>query len=295
MFVVGVVLAIGLSVAAQRTVTVEPAPPVKIRVDELVITGTTTLDSEQLNDIISILTGHEYNDDAVEINERLRDAFQERGYFHPEIKNFKLKPLDPLANPKPVMIEADVNEGPRYRLADIKLEGSKLLTPPQLAAAMPIHPGEYFDVEKVRAGVTALRNLYLKQGYLLAMPVPETREGSDASIVLTFNVDEGPQFRMGSIEFAGDPDVVAQLKSKWQLAAGEQFDGNFLRHFVEQNKGLLPNDFDYMNDAMVDMNCRDGIADVRINADPKHPKMPPTKLVGCDTPPEDDKQAGRTQ
>ncbi len=277
------VLTMTLSGIAQR-VTAEPTPPVKIRLDELMVSGTTTLGSEQLNEITNSLTGREYRDDANEMSERLRNAFQERGYFHPEIKNFKVRALDPLGNPKPVRIEAEVNEGPRYRLGAIEFRGTRAFSPQQLASAMPIHAGEYFDVEKVRTGLTAILKFYKKQGYLLAVPVPETKEGSDATITLTFNVDEGQQFRMGTVEFAGDRDLAAHLKSSWQLAAGTPFDSNYVREFVDENKTSLPHDFNYMNDVQVDMNCRDGIADIRINADPKHPGMEPSKSVGCDTP-----------
>jgi len=282
-----------LTATAQRSLTVLPAPPVKIRLDELVISGTTALDSAGLNQITSSLIGQEYSDDSKEMSERLKDAFQQRGYFHPEIKTFNVKALDPLANPKPVRIEAEVNEGIRYRFAAFRFKGNPSFPSERLLAEFPIHPGDDFDVEKIRSGLTALRDLYIRNGYVMMVPVPNTQTGSDGTITLEFDIDEGPKFRMGSVEFTGDRDVIEQLRAQWQIAAGDPFDAAYPEKFANDNKALLPPDFNYMNDVRVGLNCKEAIAQVRVDADPRHPKIPDSKPTGCDSPSNDEKEQKR--
>jgi outer membrane protein assembly factor BamA len=53
------------------------------------------------------------------MGERLRAAFQDRGYFTVEVKHLTFKPADPLGTPKPVTVEADVAEGPKYKVGEI--------------------------------------------------------------------------------------------------------------------------------------------------------------------------------
>jgi len=275
-------LGLGVLAAAQRRATVATNPPPKIRVDEMVISGTATLDSQLLLDISNSLTGQEYDDDSSEMSERLRDAFQQRGYFRPEIKNVKLKPLDPLGNPKPIRIEAEVNEGLRYRIAEFKFTGMRAFTSEKLRSALPLRSGDYFDVEKVRSGLSALRDLYTKVGYLNMVPVPNTELSDEGTVTVTFDIDEGQQFRMGTVEFTGDRDNAQLLRSHWQLATGEAFDDSYPRKFAKENSSLLPSDFEYTNDVYVGLNCREGTVQLVMNADPKHPTLDRPKNVGCE-------------
>jgi outer membrane protein assembly factor BamA len=87
----------------------------EVVIRELVIGGTRTLDNTELNEITSSLVETRSNDSSKELGDRVRDTFQQRGYFDAEVKHVKFKALDPLAVPKLVRVEAEVEEGPRYR------------------------------------------------------------------------------------------------------------------------------------------------------------------------------------
>ena len=78
--------------------------------------GTQTVSATELAGITGELTGSCFNDDSDEMGERVRALFQDRGYFMVEVKSVKLKAGDPLGNPKPVAMEADVTEGPKFKL-----------------------------------------------------------------------------------------------------------------------------------------------------------------------------------
>jgi outer membrane protein assembly factor BamA len=53
--------------------------------------------------------------------------FQDRGYFKAEVEKLDIKVIDPLASPKPIRMEAQVNEGARYRLSTIDFTATTLL------------------------------------------------------------------------------------------------------------------------------------------------------------------------
>jgi outer membrane translocation and assembly module TamA len=252
--------------------------PNKILLQEFSVSGTRSLDNTELNELTSSLSGLEYNRD--EISERIRDAFQRRGYFDAEVKHLEIKALDPLARPKPVRVEAEVAEGQRYRLGDIEIRGYRAFTLEQLRAAIPFHANDYFGTEKVRVALGALHKTYVSAGYIDAMSVPSTTKGSDATISLRLNIHEGSQYRMGDLEFFGDQDHADQLRSKWKLSAGEVYDGGYPEKFVDENRALLPGEGKFTGYQTV-QNCREHTVAVQMSLDPKH-SLPATKKVGCD-------------
>lgn len=105
----------------------------------------------------------------------------------------RVRPLDPLAIPKPVRIEAEVSEGPRFRFLGFKFNGNSGISTEQLLAAFPLHSGEFFHTGKIRAGLESLRTLYVSKGYLDIVPAPATQKLADAKVMLTFEITEGPR------------------------------------------------------------------------------------------------------
>jgi hypothetical protein len=61
-----------------------------------------------------------------ELEERVQALFKNPGYLIMEVKSLRVKPFDPTGVPKLAMLEADVLEGPRFRLAEIKFTGNQL-------------------------------------------------------------------------------------------------------------------------------------------------------------------------
>jgi len=59
------------------------------------------------------MSGSTFNDDSDELSERIRNQFQDRGYFKAEVEKLNIKVIDPLAAPKPIRMEAQVSEGGR--------------------------------------------------------------------------------------------------------------------------------------------------------------------------------------
>jgi len=260
----------------------------RILIQELVISGATTLNSQQLNEIINSLAALEMDANGEELKERLRDSFQQHGYFAANVKAAEIKPLDPLARPMPVRVEADVDEGPRFKFSPVKFVGNHILSVEQLQAQLPFHTGEHFEIGKVRSGLESLRKLYGSMGYMNFNLVPNTDKnaggGSDATITLTFEVHEGPQYRMGKLDLTGNKEVAQQLQEHWELEPGKPFDAGYLERFVEENRPLLGADFNVESDSDISLDCHELTASVQIQLDLTHPlKAIPSKL-DCDDP-----------
>ena len=128
-----------------------------------------------------------------------------------------------------------VTEGPVYSWAKSEWSGNQVLSALELDGALGMKPGEVANGKKFDKGLADVQKAYGKHGYIQAHMNP-TPQFDDAAPNVTFKiaVSEGPQYRMGAVEFKGfSPVDAALLGEKWTLKSGEVYDqsygGRFLR------------------------------------------------------------------
>ena len=158
-----------------------------------------------------------------EDKERLRNAYQKRGYFKASVLKHDLEmrdspgrgtfliPWSMLFN-KPKK-HADINllveEGPRYSRGKLSFTDVELFRVPDqvLGPVFAMQEGSIFDIEKLRKGMENLKKLYGEFGYIdfVAEPSFEFREDESPPLIdLNLAVDEGKQFFVRRIEFDGN-------------------------------------------------------------------------------------------
>jgi outer membrane protein assembly factor BamA len=126
-----------------------------------------------------------------------------------------------------------VNEGPRYSWATAEWSGNQVLTAKELDAALGMKPGEAANGKKFDKGLNEIKKAYGAHGHLQARMNP-TPEFDDSGPKVTFKivVNEGPQYRMGTVEFKGfSSSDTANLSKKWNLKAGEVYDQSYINRF----------------------------------------------------------------
>jgi len=154
-----------------------------------------------------------------EDKDRIRDAYQQKGYFTARVLEHELTMRDvggkgmriPVFKPNKPGKRADlllkVEEGKQYHLNKINFVGVKLFKTPDalMRPLFQMQEGDIFSTAKLRKGMENLRKLYGEFGYIdfVPEPVPEPLPGSN-KIDLTFNVDEGKQFFVRRIDFSGN-------------------------------------------------------------------------------------------
>ena len=147
--------------------------------------------------------------------ERVRDAYQQKGYFKALVQDPQTKirdtggfhiPVIHKGGGKVVDITIPVEEGERYHLKEVKFTGNKAVNDTAVLRRMvPMKDGEVFNVEMVRKGIKNLRDLYGEGGYINFTPVPNTDiDDQHRLITLTFDLDEGKPFYVRRVEFKGN-------------------------------------------------------------------------------------------
>ena len=150
-----------------------------------------------------------------EDTERVRDAYQQKGYFKVLVEDPQTKirdvsgfhiPLIQKGHGKVVDITMPIEEGDRFRLAAVKFTGNKAVTNiDALRKTIPMKDGDIFNVEMIRKGIKNLRDAYGGLGYINFTPVPNTEiDDQNKTITVTFDLDEGKQFYVRRIEFKGN-------------------------------------------------------------------------------------------
>jgi outer membrane protein insertion porin family len=152
-----------------------------------------------------------------EDTERVRAAYQDRGYFKVVVDDPKTEIYDtghtgfhiPWIQPgegKSVDITMPITEGDRYRLGSITFKNNKAIAnTAALRSLFPMKDGDIFSREKVSTGLKNLTKAYGEAGFINFTPVPDTKFNDEKKTIdLIIDVDEGKQFYVRRIEFEGN-------------------------------------------------------------------------------------------
>ena len=149
-----------------------------------------------------------------EDQERVRDAYQQRGFFKALVQDPKTNIHDTAPGfpwlfrkaGKAVDITVPVEEGERYKLAAIHFHGNKAITnTAALRRMFGMKDGDLFNTELVRKGLKSLQTAYGEFGYINFTAVPDTKIDDEKHLItLDIDLDEGKQFYVRRIEFQGN-------------------------------------------------------------------------------------------
>jgi outer membrane protein insertion porin family len=93
-----------------------------------------------------------------------------------------------------------IDEGPRYRIRNVSVEGNQKFTRESLQQQLKLRPGDFFDLNKMNADVNALRDAYGAVGHIFAEinAEPQFLE-SPGELDMVYHVVEGEMFRVGEV------------------------------------------------------------------------------------------------
>ncbi len=178
--------------------------------------------------------------DAKKLNEdaeRVRDAYQQRGYFKALVQEPKTTtrdtggfriPLIMKGGGKAVDITMPIEEGERYKLGSITFKNMKAVTNEKaLRNLFPIGDGDLFNTEHIRKGLEQLRKAYAELGYINFTPVPNTEiDDTKLEVSIAVDLDEGKQFFVRRIEFQGNTTTRDKvIRRELALEEGHTYNG----------------------------------------------------------------------
>jgi outer membrane protein assembly factor BamA len=134
-----------------------------------------------------------------------------------------------------VTVVAPIDPGPLFSWGGVKWSGNSVITMLELGALVPLHEGEPADGMKVESGWQAVREAYMRRGYLdVALnPVPQFDDAAKR-VGYSVSVAEGPQYHMGKLVLTGlSIDGERRVRAAWKIPPGAVFDNGVYEEFIE--------------------------------------------------------------
>lgn len=133
--------------------------------------------------------------------QNLISHFQNKGYFDVNVTT------NVQQQPGGENIVYQIAKGPRHKVADVKVVGNQGLGTKELMQHLKVEKAHFlshgdFSQKLVRSSVKNLTDLYKANGYSSVKVTPQV-VNQNGNIVVTFNVNEGPQDIVQSIRIAG--------------------------------------------------------------------------------------------
>jgi outer membrane translocation and assembly module TamA len=165
--------------------------------------------------------------------ERVREAFQDEGYFKVKVSATAEPVTDNPANRHFDIVVTVLDSGQQYRLREIRFINAKAFSEAELVRLIPVQPGEIFRRDRIARGLELLRQRYESAGYVNFTSIPNTEvDDATASARLNIDVDEGKLFRWGELHVTGlDSGKAQALTDGWQVLHGKPYSPDSLREF----------------------------------------------------------------
>jgi outer membrane protein insertion porin family len=170
--------------------------------------------------------------------QRIMSLYREKGYRFAKVE------LSKGGNPEDRDVIFVIEEGPKVRVWDINFKGNSFVSGPVLQTKLSTKHtwawiiGGTYDPELVKNDVFTLKQYYTNLGFFeVEVEAEEEFFEKNGYVVVTFKINEGPRYRVGTIETTGN-EVVAtdRLLHKLNLEEGEYFNARFLRQDISAMK-----------------------------------------------------------
>lgn len=229
------------------SLTIEVNSPAVV-VGDLHIEGVSTSLAEDLKKQIQGWHGAPFHADSsgITMKQTLESFYADRGY--PAAKVDVKQADEPVFAPANIQVPftIHVDEGRLYTLGKINLAAGIQMTPEEMNKAMELKAGQQPKSDNLRRLSVTLANLCMDQGYMNCKVTPKaTLDDANATVNYEMEVDTGPKFYMGDVDFQGfSEDMTGALLANWKLQTGMPFNmhyaTNYLAQFLGKNPRFLP-------------------------------------------------------
>jgi len=208
------------------------SPPV--RIGPIQLAGVSHAMQAKVITLVNGQIGNEFDTEntAIGLERSFEDLYQDQGYAAVKVEVSQIDPPIVSGQSSDLAIEipfsVTVREGGVYKLGTIsypadalasRAEVEKLLSKYQAGSGRPL---DQF--------LLAVNDAYHARGYLDCSVVSHASFNEATHIVdYTVEIDPGPLYRMGAVQFDGAPDAMAaRLTRLWKMAPGETFDESYV-------------------------------------------------------------------
>ncbi len=140
--------------------------------------------------------------------EAIRELYKSKGFYNTQVKSEISYP-----DKEGAVVRLVIDEGKKIYIKKIEFEGNTTFDDDELADEMKTNEKGFFSwltasgtlkMDEMKQDIGRIVSFYNNQGFLEAkVSEPTIRQDKDL-LYLTFAVEEGPRFKVGTIDFSGD-------------------------------------------------------------------------------------------
>lgn len=181
----------------------------RVRVRKIAYEGNVFYKPKDLDRLVStktyiwiFRTGEFDPDKAQRDAENIQTFHREHGFLEAEV-SYRPEFLD--AGRQNMRLVFVINEGIRYTVKDLRIQGNTVIPTEELLAKMKLGVGQYFDAFALKDDQKMIETEYGRRGYIYTV-VATSRVFADEpqQVVVTIDVNEGGQYTFGRIEIHGN-------------------------------------------------------------------------------------------
>ncbi|MCH8890213.1 MAG: outer membrane protein assembly factor BamA [Myxococcales bacterium] len=212
-------------------------------VRQISISGNENLDSDDIRDILTLTTGSSLDYPLLfENRARIESLYRSQGYYLAEV-SYEIANLGEAS----ISVDFMVLENEKLKLREIRFKGNEVFTDRQLKQGFKTKIWRFWSLATSwfdRSGTYSeplfvqdlrlIEQRYHENGYIqVEVGYPEALP-VESGLIVTVEIDEGDQFRVGGIDVVGDNTVdLDGLREKLSLKEGDIFNRTFLTEDVE--------------------------------------------------------------
>jgi outer membrane protein insertion porin family len=219
----------------------------RVRVKAVRILGTESISSRNIKKVIKTKTRRMfalaayYSEQKVtEDVETLREFYYDRGYLGYTVETT----TEFVDNDAAAVVTFAIDEGKPYHISEVKFIGNTFFDRETLEKHLTLVQGDVYRKSRAMVDKRGLAELYLEKGYVDIQIYQEPEYGGnldDHTVVLSYEILEGRQFRIGRIDVTGNlaiQDKVARnVLNEYDVVPGELYNAKIAPY--EGQKSLM--------------------------------------------------------
>ena len=208
----------------------------KVQIKKIIFEGNNAFDSDKLKGLMRtsekgffswLTSSGEMNiEDLNQDTAKLSAFYNNNGYIQVRIGEPQIEYKD-----KWIYITIKIDEGPRFKVGKIDIEGDIVLSKEELSKKLKINKEEFFNREVVRNDVLALTDIYSDEGYAYAEITPRIDKDFDQLVVnIIYVIKKGNQVYFEKIIIAGNTKTRDKvIRRELKVYEQELFSGRRLK------------------------------------------------------------------
>jgi outer membrane protein assembly factor BamA len=223
-----------MSSPEKLTIVFRPAitPPV---VADVRFTGNQVIGSRTLrNALAGVAVGVVYREATLRelLDTSVRPLYEAHGHIRVAFSTLQTEKAKDVNG---VVVIVGVNEGDRYNLGDIDIQGSSV-TAGSLYKAANFKVGDVANFDEINAGLDRIYKEIRRKGYMQVRSTVERKINEPKKTVnLVIHIEPGTQYQFGSLTIEGlDLHGEAAMKKLWATKPGDPFNADYPEYFLSQ-------------------------------------------------------------